>query len=373
MIGESDRAVEISEEWLITSAKRDSSGENDSHLTLISTMSSLQTLMKAVSRSLAVIQELASTCFTSESLKMTSDAESIAQRAKLAFEQSESRLSSLPSSSSASQSSSADAARRSALLSIRDALSKAKDEIQAANAADVAAASELVKQGKLSKSLVSRLDLFAKKGKWEGMLEGVEQVANLPSPLDNCTFAKRLADADSKTGQGAVNLYRITCPIGVLLCIFEARPEVIINIASLAIKSGNAAILKGGKESKQTAAVMSRILSEALADTPLPKDLVQTVETREEIAELLHQDRYIDLVIPRGSNELVRSIQREARMPVMGHADGLCVGYLHEDAEESLSVGTIVDSKVSVLGRFAMQSTADHPLHRPTTQPLATH
>ncbi len=208
------------------------------------------------------------------------------------------------------------------------------------------AANELVEQGKLSRSLVSRLDLFAKAGKWEAMLDGVSQVADLPSPLDVCTFSKRLAEPDGKS-RGALDLYRITCPIGVLLCIFEARPEVIVNIASLAIKSGNAAILKGGKESKKSAAVLSRIIAEALKGTPLPADLVQSVETREEIAALLHQDRYIDLVIPRGSNELVRSIQREARMPVMGHADGLCVGYLHEDAVEELSVGTIVDAKVS--------------------------
>lgn len=179
------------------------------------------------------------------------------------------------------------------------------------------------------------------------MLDGVSEVAALHTPLDVVTYARRLAQADPKTGAGALDLYRVTCPIGVLLCIFEARPEVIVNIASLAIKSGNAAILKGGKESKATAAVMSRVLASALASTEsLPTDLIQTVETRQDVADLLHQDRYIDLVIPRGSNELVRSIQREARMPVMGHADGLCIAYVHPDADVESTIGSLLDAKL---------------------------
>ena len=204
-------------------------------------------------------------------------------------------------------------------------------------------AQEQVAAGKLSASLASRLDLFSKKGKWESMIAGVRDVAALPSPLDACTYAKRLAEPTPTSG--ALDLYRVTCPIGVLLCIFEARPEVIVNIASLAIKSGNAAILKGGKESKHTSAVMARIISLALTASQLPADLVQTVETRQDVAALLHQDKYVDLVVPRGSNELVRSIQREARMPVMGHADGLCIGYVHQDAQLDLAIGTILDAK----------------------------
>lgn len=281
-------------------------------------------------------------------MSTSTHAEGIARRAKLAFEQSSRVLSALPPSSSASGVSTggpgaaADAARREALLAVSAALGAAKAEIAEANRADVAEA----EVSGLGKQMVARLDLFAKKGKWEAMLEGVEQVAKLPSPLDVCTMARQLAAAsESHAGTGAVELYKVTCPIGVLLCIFEARPEVVVNIASLAIKSGNAAILKGGKESRRTAAVMSRILSEALGKTALPQDLVQTVETREDIASLLVLDEYIDLVIPRGSNALVRSIQRQARMPVMGHADGLCIGYLHDDAEAALAVGVVVDAK----------------------------
>ncbi|PWN52402.1 gamma-glutamyl phosphate reductase GPR [Violaceomyces palustris] len=267
---------------------------------------------------------------------MTTNAESIAKRAKTAFDESQQRL-------SLSGREEADKIRSRALERIRSALESSKEEIERANREDVRLAREQVESGKLSNSLVSRLDLFSKPGKWDSMLQGVSDVARLPSPLDVCTYSKRLASSDSVSGD--LDLYRLTCPIGVLLCIFEARPEVIVNIASLAIKSGNAAILKGGKESKLTAAVMSRVLSEALAQSELPADLVQTVETREDIAALLHQEKYIDLVIPRGSNELVRSIQREARMPVMGHADGLCIAYVHDDALLDMTIGTIVDSK----------------------------
>lgn len=205
------------------------------------------------------------------------------------------------------------------------------------------AANALVASGQLSSSLAARLDLFSKAGKWESLLAGVSDVAALPSPLDHVQWAKRLAD-ETET-QAAIDLYRITCPIGVLLCIFEARPEVVVNIASLAIKSGNAAILKGGKESKHTAAVLSSIISSALHQAGLPEKLIQTVETRQDIQSLLHLEEYIDLVIPRGSGELVKAIQRDARMPVMGHADGLCIAYVHEDADLEMSKGVLSDSK----------------------------
>lgn len=216
------------------------------------------------------------------STSTSSSAENIARRAKTAFQEAQKRL---PGGKEA------DAARGRALEKIRSALEEAKDEIEQANKKDMEAANALVSQGKLSSSLVARLDLFSKPGKWESMLQGVSEVAALPSPLDSCTYAKRLAEADAAKGTAALDLYRVTCPIGVLLCIFEARPEVIINIASLAIKSGNAAILKGGKESKLTAAVMARVVAEALAQTELPSDVIQTVETREDVADLLHQDR----------------------------------------------------------------------------------
>ena len=122
------------------------------------------------------------------------------------------------------------------MFEIRKELEVDQDAIRAANRRDVEEASALAEQGQLSKQLVSRLDLFSKKGKWETMLQGVTDVARLPSPLDVCTWSNRLAGAHGDSG--AMDLYRVTCPIGVLLVIFEARPEVVVNIAALAIKSG---------------------------------------------------------------------------------------------------------------------------------------
>jgi glutamate-5-semialdehyde dehydrogenase len=193
------------------------------------------------------------------------------------------------------------------------------------------------------------------------MLQGVADVANLDDPAGQTTYARKLDEG--------LTLHRVTCkrlalsrgfrlaliralydylgPIGVLLVIFEARPEVIVNITSLAIKSGNAAILKGGKESLHTQAAMASVIQGALSRTSIPSAYIQTVATRDEISLLLQQDRYIDLVIPRGSNSLVKSIQNSTRIPVMGHADGICMAYLDEEADPAKAARVIVDSKVS--------------------------
>lgn len=141
-------------------------------------------------------------------------------------------------------------------------------------------------------------------------------------------------------------LHRQSCPIGVLLIIFEARPEVIANIASLAIKSANAAILKGGKESTESFKAISTIISNALASTEVPNDSIQLVATRDVVDSLLELSQYIDLVIPRGSSDLVRHCQRKAHMPVMGHADGLCNVYIHSDADQDMAINVTVDSKL---------------------------
>jgi len=139
----------------------------------------------------------------------------------------------------------------------------------------------------------------------------------------------------------------VSCPIGVLLVIFEARPEVIANITALAVKSGNAAILKGGKESTNTQTVMTKAIQAALSTTKLPKAYIQTVQSREDVSALLNQDKYIDLVIPRGSNALVKSIQQSTKIPVMGHADGICAVYLDESAEENKALRVVLDSKLT--------------------------
>lgn len=133
----------------------------------------------------------------------------------------------------------------------------------------------------------------------------------------------------------------------MLLIIFEARPEVIANIASLAIKSGNAAILKGGKESTESFVAISRTISAALDRTRVPNGAIQLVTTRDVIPQLLALDRHIDLVIPRGSNELVRYIKSNTKIPVLGHADGICAAYLEESADPKIAADVIIDSKTS--------------------------
>ncbi|KAI0164404.1 gamma-glutamyl phosphate reductase [Hypoxylon sp. FL1284] len=231
-----------------------------------------------------------------------------------------------------------EAARNEALTAIHAGLVAAKDDILAANARDLDAARLAAEQGRLSQSLVSRLDL-GKKGKWEDMLKGILDVRDLEDPVGKVTLRTKLDDG--------LELTRVTCPIGVLLIIFEARPEVIANIASLAVKSGNAAILKGGKESTESFVAISRAISSALDRTSVPNGAVQLVTTRDVIPQLLALDRHIDLVVPRGSNELVRYVKSATRIPVLGHADGLCAVFLERSADPRMAADVVVDSKTS--------------------------
>ncbi|KAI0734040.1 gamma-glutamyl phosphate reductase [Fomitopsis betulina] len=230
----------------------------------------------------------------------------------------------------------ASSERVRALHEIRDQLVSAKADILAANKRDLEAAQSEVDAGRMPSTLLKRLDL-TKGDKWDSMLQGVTDVANLPDPTGNVTYASELDDE--------LELYRVSCPIGVLLVIFEARPEVVVNIAALAIKSGNAAILKGGKESNETAQLLSRAIQTALSKTSILSTYIQAIQTRAEVSALLGLDQYIDLVIPRGSNSLVRSIQNSTRIPVMGHADGLCSVFLDESADVDKAVRVVLDSK----------------------------
>ncbi|RXW23046.1 hypothetical protein EST38_g2821 [Candolleomyces aberdarensis] len=251
-----------------------------------------------------------------------SSAEEIARAAKSAFEKSQL----VPGSE-----------RVNALHAIRRELESQKDEILAANAEDVKAAQAEVSAGRMDDAMLKRLDL-ARGDKWDSMLQGILDVAALPDPNGKVTYASELDDG--------LELYRVSCPIGVLLVVFEARPEVVVNIATLAIKSGNAAILKGGKESNRTTVLLSKAISAGLSQTQLPATYIQTIQTRAEVSSLLDMDRYIDLVIPRGSNSLVRNIQNNTRIPVMGHADGLCSVFIDESADLDKAVRVAVDAKI---------------------------
>lgn len=225
--------------------------------------------------------------------------------------------------------------RSSALQKIYDALLKNKDKVLESNKIDM----DNAKEHNLSSSLIKRLDL-SNPGKYDSMLQGILDVASLPDPMGKITLAKKLDDG--------LNLYRVTAPIGVLLIIFESRPEVIANITALAIKSGNSAILKGGKESYQTFKIMSDIVNETLKnETDVPGDAIQLIQSREDVAGLLDQDKYIDLVIPRGSNELVRNIKANTKIPVLGHADGICSIYVDKEFDMNKAKRIIVDSKTN--------------------------
>lgn len=224
--------------------------------------------------------------------------------------------------------------RSSALQLIHDALQDAKLEILKANELDMEAA----EKNSLASSLIKRLDL-SKNDKYETMLQGILDVAALPDPVGKVTMAKKIDEG--------LELHRVTAPLGVLLIIFESRPEVIANISALAIKSGNCAILKGGKESYQTFKAISDVVNKALASTAVPPHAIQLIQSREEVGNLLAQDKYIDLVIPRGSNALVRNIKENTKIPVLGHADGICSIYVDKEADLAKAARIAVDSKTN--------------------------
>ncbi|KAF4580367.1 glutamate-5-semialdehyde dehydrogenase [Ophiocordyceps camponoti-floridani] len=216
--------------------------------------------------------------------------------------------------------------RDAALEAVYSALEAAREDILAANARDVQAARAAAGA---DPALVDRLDLSRGREVWcRGYGFGRVQ-------------ARTQLDDD-------LVLERVSCPIGVILVIFEARPEVIANIASLALKSGNAAILKGGKESTESFIAISHAISSALkASSVVPPAAIQLVTTREHVGSLLAQHRDIDLVIPRGSNQLVRDIKLGTRIPVLGHADGLCAVYLTDSADAEKAAALMVDAKTS--------------------------
>ncbi len=226
--------------------------------------------------------------------------------------------------------------KNAALEAVGRKLQERREEILEANRADKADCEAEVASGSLSAALFKRLDLEG--SKFEAMLAGVGDVARLPDPVGRVTLATRLDDG--------LELYRVSCPLGVIGVIFEARPEAAVQIASLALKSSNAVILKGGREASRTNEALVEAIREALGEVDgVSPDAVQLVSTREEVREMLDLDRWIDLIIPRGSNELVQSIQEATRIPVLGHADGICSVYLDRDADLEKAVAVSVDAK----------------------------
>ena len=219
-----------------------------------------------------------------------------------------------------------------ALLKIAEALQARRSEIEAANDEDMRRAAA----DKLTPALVDRLRLDGHK--IDSLVTGLKSLAELQDPVGAVQLKREL-----DTG---LVLERIAVPIGVIGVIFEARPEAFIQIAALCIKSGNAVILKGGKEATSSVRLLNEIVNDALAATDSRfESAVQSVASREEVNALLKFDRYIDLMIPRGSNRLVRSIIENTKIPVLGHADGLCHTYVDADADIAKAVRVVTDAK----------------------------
>ena len=221
--------------------------------------------------------------------------------------------------------------RTATLVRLAALLDERRPDILAANQLDLEAATE---QG-LAKPLLGRLKLT--EAKLDTLTQGVLQLAHLGDPVGKPIRRTELDDG--------LELTQVTSPLGVLLIIFESRPDAVIQIGSLALRSGNGVLLKGGSEAMASNRVLVACLRDALAAESLDPDAVIGAEGRQAVAELLQQDSCIDLVIPRGSGELVRSIQSSTRIPVLGHAEGVCHLYLDIDAEVEMAAKLAVDGK----------------------------
>lgn len=221
--------------------------------------------------------------------------------------------------------------RNDAIAKIADALESHAAEILAANAADCEAA----KSDGIASALYARLKLD--EAKLKAAIVGVRDVGKLADPIGTVQIHREL-------DEGLI-LKRITCPLGVLGVIFEARPDAVMQISSLAIKSGNGVILKGGKEAIRSCEALVKAIQEGLSKAGIDPAVVQLLTTREETLELLKLDQYVDLIIPRGSNSFVKFVQDNTRIPVLGHADGICHLYVDRAADIPKAIQIAVDSK----------------------------
>jgi glutamate-5-semialdehyde dehydrogenase len=196
---------------------------------------------------------------------------------------------------------------------------------------------EFAKRENVPGPLIARLGLDEEKIK--SMAKGIRSVSQLADPVG---LEKSVMQMD----QGLV-LHQVTCPIGVIGAIFESRPDAVPQIASLCLKSGNAVILKGGSEAQHTNKVIVSLLAAAVAEVKgVPETAIQMIETRAEVAEMLNEDKYINLVVPRGSNAFVRYIQENTKIPVLGHSEGICHVYIDQSADIEMAVRVVLDSKL---------------------------
>ena len=221
--------------------------------------------------------------------------------------------------------------RNKALEAVRAALLEKKEEIFLANEEDMKAAEE----AGIAPAVMKRLKFD--EHKLEDVTAGIQELIKLPDPLSKVQLARQLDEG--------LELYRVSCPIGVIGIIFEARPDALVQISSLCLKSGNCAVLKGGKETARTNKVLFDIIYTAAVQTGVPEECMLQAELHNEIDELLSCHESVDLLIPRGSNQFVQYIMNHTKIPVMGHADGICHIYVDEEYDEKKAIPVIIDAK----------------------------
>ena len=218
-----------------------------------------------------------------------------------------------------------------AIAGIAAALQRHADDITAANRTDL----DRAEKERLSPPLLKRLKFDA--GKIEEACTGLESLAGLADPVGVTLQATEL--------DRGLELYKVSCPIGVVGVVFESRPDALVQISSLCLKSGNAVLLKGGSEAAETNRILAQIISEAGRQAGIPDGWLALLETRSDVGAMLARDKDIDLIIPRGSNEFVRHIMENTHIPVLGHADGICHVYVDRKADLDMAVRIAVDSK----------------------------
>lgn len=218
-----------------------------------------------------------------------------------------------------------------ALAQIARSLQDGREEIIRANREDLLRSEKENLPGPLLKRL--KFD----EAKIQEVIEGIHSLIELEDPVGRTLLSTELDDG--------LELYKVTCPIGVIGVIFESRPDALVQISTLCLKSGNGVLLKGGSEARETNRVLAAIIAGATHKAGLPPDWIALLETPSDVGEMLKMDKYIDLIIPRGSNEFVRYIMDNSRIPVLGHADGICHLYVDEDADIQMAVKIAVDAK----------------------------
>jgi glutamate-5-semialdehyde dehydrogenase len=225
--------------------------------------------------------------------------------------------------------------KNGALLAAARRVAERREAILAANARDLDRAGPLVEAGQMAEPVYRRLKLD--RAKLSEIVAGIEQVAALDDPVGKITLATELDEG--------LRLYRVNCPIGVVGVVFESRPDALTQIASLCLKSGNAALLKGGREAEQSNRALFDAFRSAAVEHGVPEGAFALVESREDVAALLGAEGLVDLIIPRGSNELVRYVQQNTNIPVLGHAEGVCHVYVDSRADLEKALSIAVDAK----------------------------